>query len=143
MVLLSSPLLKYVAWLFAGLCLLPIVAVGVSAYGGTWETWTGLAQTVMPTFIGNTLLLVLIVGIGTAIIGTSTAWLVSTCQFTGRRVFEIVLALPLAFPAYVLAYAYMDLLDHPGLCNLRCGRLRGGAREIIGFLKCARLAVHR
>lgn len=114
MVLLSSPLLKYVAWLFAGLCLLPIVAVGVSAYGGTWETWTGLAQTVMPTFIGNTLLLVLIVGIGTAIIGTSTAWLVSTCQFTGRRVFEIVLALPLAFPAYVLAYAYTDLLDHPG-----------------------------
>lgn len=36
------------------------------------------------------------------------------CQFPGRRLFEVLLALPLAFPAYVLAYAYTDLLDHPG-----------------------------
>jgi iron(III) transport system permease protein len=36
------------------------------------------------------------------------------CRFPGSRILEVVLALPLAFPAYVLAYAYTDLLDHPG-----------------------------
>ncbi len=123
-------MLKFAAWLFAGLCLLPIAAVGVSAYGGTWETWLGLADTVMPTFIGNTLQLVVFVGVGTAVIGTATAWLVSTCQFPGRRAFEIVLALPLAFPAYVLAYAYTDLLDHPGPVQATLRSLTGwGPRD--------------
>ncbi|TCD14982.1 ABC transporter permease [Oricola cellulosilytica] len=106
--------LKTLAWFFAGLCILPIAAVGVAAAGGTLETWLRLWDTVMPRFIWNTLQLVLFVGVGTALVGTSTAWLVTLCRFPGRRVFEIVLALPLAFPAYVLAYAYTDLLDHPG-----------------------------
>ena len=35
-------------------------------------------------------------------------------RFPGARLFEVMLVLPLAFPAYVLAYAYTDLLSHPG-----------------------------
>ena len=74
--------------------------------------------------------LVFIVGVGTAVIGTATAWLVTLCQFPGRRVFEIVLALPLAFPAYVLAYAYTDLLDHPGPVQTALRSVTGwGARD--------------
>ncbi|WP_306119681.1 MULTISPECIES: iron ABC transporter permease [unclassified Roseitalea] len=106
--------LKAFAWLIAALCILPIVAVGVSAAGGSWETWAGLAGTVLPRYVWATVQLVVLVGLGTAMVGTGAAWLVTLCQFPGRRVFEILLALPLAFPAYVLAYAYTDLLDHPG-----------------------------
>ncbi|WP_421858427.1 ABC transporter permease [Oricola sp.] len=106
--------LKALAWIFAGLCIVPIVAVGVAAAGGTLETWMRLTNTVMPRFIWNTVQLVVMVGIGTAAMGTGAAWLVTLCRFPGRRIYEIVLALPLAFPAYVLAYAYTDLLDHPG-----------------------------
>ncbi|WP_035267272.1 iron ABC transporter permease [Ahrensia sp. 13_GOM-1096m] len=105
---------KAAVGLFAGLCLVPIIAVAISALTGTFDTWAGLATTVMPRFIWATVQLIFFVGLGSAVIGTSTAWLVTTCQFPGRRLFEFLLALPLAFPAYVLAYAYTDLLDHPG-----------------------------
>lgn len=100
--------------MFAGLCLLPIVAVALSAVSGTFETWQSLTETVLPGYIGTTLILVVIVGASSAVVGTVCAWLVATCAFPGRRILEIALALPFAFPAYVLAYAYTDLLDHPG-----------------------------
>ncbi|QKV17430.1 ABC transporter permease [Oricola thermophila] len=106
--------LKSLAWVGAGLCIIPITAVGVAAVGGTFETWSALWDTVLPRYIWNTIQLSLMVAIGTAAIGTGAAWLVTMCRFPGSRVLEIVLALPLAFPAYVLAYAYTDLLDHPG-----------------------------
>lgn len=106
--------LKTFAWVFASLCILPIVSVMFSAAGGSLETWNSLATSVMPRFVWTTFQLVIFVGLGAAIIGTGTAWLVAMCNFPGRRVLEIALALPFAFPAYVLAYAYTDLLDHPG-----------------------------
>jgi iron(III) transport system permease protein len=122
--------LKTLAWICAGLCIIPIVAVGIAAVGGTFDTWTRLWNTVMTRYIWNTVQLVFIVGIGTAVTGTATAWLVTLCQFPGRRVFEIVLALPLAFPAYVLAYAYTDLLDHPGPVQTALRSVTGwGARD--------------
>ncbi len=114
----------------AGICLLPIVAVGVSAFGGTLETGSNLAASVLPGFIATTIQLCVMVGIGTAVIGTASAWLVTVCQFPGRRMFEILLALPLAFPAYVLAYAYTDLLDHPGFVQSSLRALTGwGPRD--------------
>ncbi|MFZ2100148.1 MAG: iron ABC transporter permease [Oricola sp.] len=106
--------LKTLAWMGAGLCIVPIVAVGVAAAGGTLDTWTRLWDTVLAGYIWNTVQLAFFVGIGTAAVGSGAAWLVTLCRFPGSRVLEIVLALPLAFPAYVLAYAYTDLLDHPG-----------------------------
>jgi len=106
--------LKTLAWIGAGLCIIPIAAVGIAAAGGTFETWLRLWDTVMPRYIWNTVQLSVLVGIGTAATGTGAAWLVTLCRFPGSRLLEVVLALPLAFPAYVLAYAYTDLLDHPG-----------------------------
>ena len=55
-----------------------------------------------------------LVAAGTAALGTGAAWLVTMYRFPGARLFEVLLVLPLAFPAYVLAYAYTDLLSHPG-----------------------------
>ncbi len=111
---LSTRFFIAVAWLFAALCIVPLVSVAVTASSGSWETLSRLADTVLWRFTWTTAQLVVMVAIGTAAIGTGAAWLVTICQFPGRRVFEILLALPLAFPAYVLAYAYTDLLDHPG-----------------------------
>ena len=54
------------------------------------------------------------VGIGTLLIGTCTAWLVTLCRFPGRRIFEWALLLPLAMPAYVVAYVYTDVLEFAG-----------------------------
>jgi len=107
--------LSLLAWVTAGLCILPMAAVTIAAFGGGLETLTRLGSTVLPRYAGTTTLLVLIVGLGTAIIGAGAAWLVTATRFPGQRWLEIALALPLAFPAYVLAYAYTDFLDHPGI----------------------------
>ena len=96
--------LKIAAWIVSLLCLAPILAVGFAAASGTLDTWNSLMATVLPRYALTTVKLVALVGIGTAVVGTATAWLVTTCSFPFRRTFEIVLALPLAFPAYVLAY---------------------------------------
>jgi iron(III) transport system permease protein len=46
--------------------------------------------------------------------GVLTAWITTMCRFPGRRVFEWALLLPMAMPAYVMAYAYTDLLQFSG-----------------------------
>jgi iron(III) transport system permease protein len=69
---------------------------------------------VLADYIANTVLLVILVGFGTALVGTGAAWLVVLYRFPLRGVLEWALILPLAAPAYVLAYAYTDLLQAAG-----------------------------
>ncbi len=97
---------------------IPIIAVFIIALTPEDDTgngiWAHLASTVLPHYISATLLLMTGVGIGTLVIGTGTAWLVTMCRFPGRRFFEWALVLPLAVPAYVIAYVYTDLLEFSG-----------------------------
>ena len=96
-------------------CLLPMVAVAIAALIGGTDTIVHLAETVLPRYTATTIALVLLVSLGTFLIGVGAAWLVTMTRFPGVRFFEVVLVLPLAFPAYVLAYAYTYILDHPGI----------------------------
>ncbi|MBO9423678.1 iron ABC transporter permease [Labrenzia sp. R4_1] len=96
------------------MCLLPMVAVAIAAALGSFDTLSHLIDTVLLRYTLTTLALMVLVAIFTAIIGTGTAWLVTMTRFPGVRFFEISLALPFAFPAYVMGYAYTDFLDHPG-----------------------------
>lgn len=96
-------------------CLLPMVAVALAALTGGTDTIAHLMQTVLPRYTATTLALVVLVAIGTFAIGVGAAWLVTMTRFPGVRVLEIALVLPLAYPAYVLAYAYTYLLDHAGI----------------------------
>ena len=98
----------------AAACLLPMGAVVVAAVLGEWDTLRQLAGSVLPRYAGATALLVVVVGGCAAALGTATAWLVSAYDFPGRRWLEPALVVPLAFPAYVLAYAYTHVLDFPG-----------------------------
>lgn len=107
--------LSGIAILVAGLCALPMLAVLVAALSGGTETVQHLMQTVLGGYTRTTLALVVLVALGTFMIGVGAAWLVTMTRFPGVRFFEIALVLPLAFPAYVLAYAYTNVLDHPGI----------------------------
>ena len=73
-----------------------------------------MLQTVLPDYTWTSLLLCLLVGAGVAVVGMATASAVTLFDFPGRRVFEWALLLPLAMPAYVLAYAYTDFLQYGG-----------------------------
>ncbi|MCF2871699.1 iron ABC transporter permease [Octadecabacter sp. G9-8] len=103
------------AFLIALFCLLPHLSVILASLLGDTDTLRHLAGSVLDDYARNTLALVVIVGVATFAIGTGSAWLVTMTDFAGRRWLEIALVIPLAFPAYVLAYAYTHVLDHPGI----------------------------
>ncbi len=111
--------LHFSAWsvLTIGIALivaLPVIVVLAHILVPTDGIWQHLASTVLGRYLGNTLFLVVTVGLGTFVIGTGTAWLVVMCRFPGRRLFEWALLLPLAVPTYVIAYAYTDFLQYAG-----------------------------
>ncbi|TDT77524.1 iron(III) transport system permease protein [Litoreibacter halocynthiae] len=122
--------LRRAAVVLATVCLLPMIAVALAALTGGSETLEHLADTVLGRYTATTALLVLMVSIGTLMIGTGAAWLVTMTEFPGRKLLEIALVIPLAFPAYVLAYAYTHLLDHPGIVQSTLRDVTGwGARD--------------
>lgn len=105
---------------------LPILVVFGHILVPTEGVWQHLASTVLPRYLSNTFWLVLWVGLGTLIIGASSAWLVVMCRFPGKRIFEWALLLPLAVPTYVIAYAYTDFLQV-------AGPLQSALREWFGW----------
>jgi iron(III) transport system permease protein len=100
--------------LLAVLLSLPVLAVVTGVFADAKPIWVHLQATVLGTYVSNSLGLMLGVGLLTMAIGTGTAWLVTLCEFPGRWVLEWMLLLPLAAPAYILAYVYTDLLDYYG-----------------------------
>ncbi len=103
--------------LIAILICLPIVAL-VSA----WLEWNEtsaqvlyeLSQTVLTDYVAASLLLCVGVGLGVTLLGTGTAAAVTLFKFPGQEFFEWALLLPMAIPAYVVAYAYTDFLQFSG-----------------------------
>jgi iron(III) transport system permease protein len=113
-------LLKPASLLFALLALalaLPVLSVLAS-----WLQWTPqsldllreMASTVLPDYAWTSALLCLMVALGVTVLGLGTAAVVTLFDFRGRAVFEWLLLLPLAMPAYVVAYAYTDFLQFSG-----------------------------
>ena len=90
----------------------PVAALALTASRGSPDLWQHLIAFVLPLAIRDTFVLLLGVGVLTAVIGTTAAWLVTAYDFPGRRLVDWALLLPLAVPTYVVAYAYLDLL-HP------------------------------
>jgi iron(III) transport system permease protein len=103
--------------LLASLLVLPVVAVLAS-----WLQWDAasaqvlgeMASTVLPGYVWTSLALCVAVGVGVAAVGGAAAAAVTLFDFPGRRFFEWALLLPLAMPAYVVAYAYTDYLQFSG-----------------------------
>ena len=93
---------------------LPVLVVLYSLTQDSQGEWAHLAQTWLRTYIQNTLIIAASVCAITMIIGTATAWLVTTCEFPGRRAVAWALILPLAVPAYLAAYAYTDVFQPAG-----------------------------
>ncbi|WP_246045570.1 ABC transporter permease [Rubellimicrobium roseum] len=110
----------------ATLVLLPVVAVLWIAFQGGLQIWPHLLSTTLPRYVGNTLLLMIGVGMLTAAVGTGAAWLVTLYRFPGRNWLQWALLLPMAVPAYVGAYALVDFLEYPGV-------VQRGLRALFGW----------
>lgn len=87
----------------------------VPASGDTGGSpWLHLLTTVLPRATWTTALLMGGVGLATAFIGVTTAWIVAACRFPGRNIVEWALLLPLAIPTYIVAYAHVEVMDYTG-----------------------------
>ncbi len=93
---------------------LPLLTIAAFVAQPAGDVWGHLVATVLPRYVGNSLALALGVGVGTLLIGVTTAWLTSMCEFPGRRFFTWALLLPLAMPSYIIAYTYTGLLEYAG-----------------------------
>ena len=117
-----------IAILIALLVIIPVVVI-FSAWGKSEaDILSHLAEFVLPELLSNTFWLLLGVGLGVTFLGVSLAWLTAMCDFPGRGFFSWALLLPLAIPAYVLAFVVIGLLDFTG-------PLQTGLREAFGSMK--------
>jgi iron(III) transport system permease protein len=92
-----------------------MLMVVFAAFSAETTTLNHLVSSVLTEYIISTIQLSVLVAAGAFFIGIGAAWLVTAYDFPGRRFFQLALVLPLAFPAYILAYAYTHVFDHPGV----------------------------
>lgn len=105
---------------------IPILVVFGFVFVPSGDIWAHLISTVLPTYLFNTVVLALGVSVLVLIIGVGCAWLVTMCEFPGRKVFNWALFLPLAMPAYIIAYTYTGMLEF-------AGPVQSLLREIFGW----------
>ncbi len=112
------------------LAVAPLVSLIVLAFGDTGDLWSHLTRHVIPAALAQTALLLAGVAAVTIVLGAGTAWTVTTFNFPGRDALAWLLPLPLAFPTYIVAYVYVDILD-------AFGPVQSALRAIFGWRSAA------
>lgn len=105
---------KSVLGLISLFMLVPIVIVLLSWTQPVADIWGHMAEYVLPQVLKNTAILLLMVVVISGTVGTALAWVTSMYRFPGQRFFSWALMLPLAIPAYVLAFVTLGIVDFSG-----------------------------
>jgi iron(III) transport system permease protein len=106
--------LQLAALASAALVLLPLIYIMALALSADPGVWSRLWTTRVPELLWNTISLAGAVVLLALVLGVSTAWIVTRCDFPGRQLWEVALVLPLAMPTFVLAYVFNYLLGFGG-----------------------------
>lgn len=109
---------------------LPVLSVVYLAFFPEENIWPHLINTTLPRYLTTTVQLMIGVALITLVVGLSSAWAVTMCEFPGRKFFEWAMLLPFAVPAYVIAYVYTSLLDY-------AGPVQGALRDWFGWTSAA------
>ena len=117
-------------WLVVAIALFilaPLVALAWVAFSGAnSDSITHLLDTVLPRYALTSAALLALVILFVLLLGVGAGWVVAAYDFPGRSLLEVCMILPLAMPAFVLAYAYTDFLDPSG-------PLQAGLRQMTGW----------
>ena len=111
----ASIFLYVVALLVAGLILIVPAYLLVRALGAGAESVETLLSPRAWATMGNTLLLAGAVVLSSAAIAVPLAWLTTASDLPYRRLWSVLVALPLVIPSYVAAYLYVSLLSPRGI----------------------------
>ncbi|MEM8583491.1 MAG: iron ABC transporter permease [Bacteroidota bacterium] len=117
------------AWSVATLALvlilsIPYIAFASGLMAGTGHKWGHLTTYFLNKFFINSVILIIGVGFISCLLGISTAWVISRYEIPGRKVWGILLYLPLAIPTYIMAYIYVGLVGYGGTF-VKLGQLVG------------------
>lgn len=99
----------------AAVILLPILFIFFSLFQEPNDNWFQIRQYLLKTYVANTVILVVLTGIFTALLGVTLAWLTSAYDFPLKRFFRWGLLLPLAIPPYIAAYTYRTMFSYTGV----------------------------
>ena len=123
--------MKYNPWVIGVVAIallfsIPLLTVVGSFLFPAGDIWKHLYSTVLSDYIINSLILMSGVGVLTAILGITPAWLITMYRFPCSRILDWALLLPMAIPAYIIAYTYTGMLDV-------AGPVQSWIREITGW----------
>ena len=104
----------------------PLVALIVISFGDSEGLWSHLLETVLIKYVSNTLFLMIGVSVFSLIFGIVSAWILTNYTFRFSKLLEILMLLPMACPAYLVAYAYTDFFEY-------AGPIQGFLRELMGW----------
>ena len=116
----SRRLYHFFLVLLTATLLLPVLAVLTSwwplgtAGTASLDVLAEMGRTVLGGYVVTTVLLCFSVAVGVTVVGLASAAAVTLFDFKGRKIFEWALLLPIAMPAYVVAFAYTDFLQFSG-----------------------------
>ncbi|WP_136798152.1 ABC transporter permease [Desulfosediminicola ganghwensis] len=119
------------ACLLAALVAVPVAVIFASLLHPEKEIWAHLGQTVLASLLTNTFWLCSGVMVCTTLLGVSLGWLTGACSFPGRSFFTWALTLPMAIPAYVMAFIFVGVMDFTGPFQTLLRTLPGFERTII------------
>ncbi len=105
---------------------IPVVCIVFSIFLPSDDVWQHLYATVLPSYVLNSLTLLAGVCSLALVLGTIPAWLTTMYDFPGRKVLSWGLLLPMAMPAYIIAYTYTGMLDAAGPLQIQL-------REVFGW----------
>ena len=107
-------LLRLLVILLLALPVLMVLAAWLQWNASSADILLSMSSTVLPGYVLSSLSLCFWVALGVISMGSVSAAAVTLFDFPGRRTLEWALLLPLAMPAYVVAYAYSDFLQFSG-----------------------------
>lgn len=97
------------------LALAPLVYLGVRAAGVTEGSLDLVIRPRTGQVLLNTLVMSLLVGGGSVLLGLPLGWLTARTDLPLRRLFAVLVVVPLAVPSYVLAFAVIAMLGPTGM----------------------------
>ncbi|RBW47418.1 iron ABC transporter permease [Psychromonas sp. B3M02] len=110
---------KLLPWVVTCILLSPVLAIFLNAFSFDQSgSFQHLLNTVLPTYISNSVLVIVLVVLISLVFALPCAWFVACCEFPTRQKLQWILMLPLAMPPYIVAIVYTDLLDFAGPVQL-------------------------
>lgn len=108
-------ILPLIAGAFALAIFFSVIIVFTTIFSSDFSLLEHFFTYLFPRYIKDTAILTFSVCVLSALIGSSLAFLVANFSFFGSKLLNVLLVLPLAIPAYILAFIYVGILEFDGI----------------------------